>query len=246
MYADTLTRDGAVKLARAWLDDNVQQSPSYRGRNQFRWLMEQMGALCVAESLKNNEDEDHLYERLSKAHEILMSVWYATAPEIATRWWRDGEKPDDNQQKIIDKAKATIWKRRDPQRSFAEGFEFDNSTAFDQDDFDGTVAMYLKEPWLRHPVLDWIMLDMMVSRELSAFGEQLKQRWLPGPRGNFGLIHARYFDTKGNLEKMTLPDWKRIGAKFLFWIALPVGAIYYAFHFGYEGVGLPLPVSTPP
>ena len=71
MYSDSLTRDGAVKLARAWLDDNVQQSPSYRGRNQFRWLMEQMGAIWVAESLKNNEDEDHLSERLAKAHEIL-------------------------------------------------------------------------------------------------------------------------------------------------------------------------------
>jgi hypothetical protein len=82
------------------------------------------------------------------------------------------------------------------------------------------------------------MLDMMVSRELSAFGEELKQRWLAGPRGNFSLIHARYFDTKGNLEKMRLPDWNRIGVKFLGWIALPVGAIYYAFHFGYEGVGL--------
>jgi hypothetical protein len=199
--------------------------------------MEQMGALCITESLKNNEDEDRLDERLSKAYEILNDLWYATAPEIA-RWWRDDEKPDANQQKIIDKARATIWKRRDPQQSFAEGFESDNYTAFDQDDFHGIVAAYLKESWLRHPVLDWIMLDMMVSRELSAFGEELKQTWLPGPRGNFGRIHARYFDMKGNLQKMNLPDWKRIGLKFLFWIVLPVCAIYYTFHFGYEGAGL--------
>jgi hypothetical protein len=81
-------------------------------------------------------------------------------------------------------------------------------------------------------------LDMMISRELSAFGEVLKQRWLPGPRNTYGLVHARYFDTKGNLEKMRKPDRKRIGAKLLLWIVLPVGAIYYAIHFGYEGVGL--------
>jgi hypothetical protein len=234
MYSDTLTRDSAVKYARAWLDD--QQPSWYRRGGQVRWLMEQLGALCAAESLRNNEDEDHLSDRLSKAHEILMSVWYAAAPEIAT--YRQPEKPDANQQKIIDKAKATIWKRRDPKRSFAEGFQSDNHTAFDQDDFHGTVADYLKEQWLRHPVLDWIMLDMMVSRELSAFGEELKQKWLPGPRGKFGLVHARYFDTKGDLQKMTMPDWKRIGAKFLLLIALPVGAIYSAFYFGYQSVGV--------
>jgi hypothetical protein len=91
----------------------------------------------------------------------------------------------DNAAKIA-RTKATIWKRRNPQRSFSEGFESENHTAFDQEDFHGTVAVYLKEPWLRHPVLDWIMLDMMISRELSAFGEVLKQRWLPGPRNTYG------------------------------------------------------------
>jgi hypothetical protein len=238
VYSDTLTRDNSVKIAREWIEANIEQPSSNRGRNQVRWLMEQMGALCIAECLKNNENEDRLYERLSKAHEILMSVWYATAPEIATRWWRDGKKPDENQQKAIDRAKATVWKRRDPQRSFVEGFESENYTAFDPDDFHGTIAQYLKEPWLRHPVIDWIMLDMMVSRELSAFGEELKQKFLPGPRANFGSIYTRYFEAKGNLEKLKKPDWNRIGAKFLLVIAVPIGAIYTAFHFGYQSVGL--------
>ena len=42
---------------------------------------------------------------------------------------------------------------------------------FDQQDFYATVAAYLHYPELRHSVLDWIMVDMMVSRELSAFGD---------------------------------------------------------------------------
>jgi hypothetical protein len=236
VYSDPLTRDNAVKIAREWCDANVRQQATYRGPNQFRWMMEQMGALCVAESLRNNEDEDGLSDRLSKAYNILRDVWWASAPEIAT--YRRPEKPDENQQKIIGKAEATIWKRRDPKRSFAEGFESADYTAFDQDSFHETVAAYLKEQWLRHPVLDWIMLDMMISRELSAFGEELKQRWLPGRRGIFGLVNERYFDTKGDLQKMSMPEWKRFGAKFLLSIALPVGAIYYAFHFGYQSVGV--------
>ena len=237
MDSDTLTRWDAVKLTREWLNARYEEPSSYRGRNQVRWLMEQMGALCIAESLKNKEDEDQLCERLSKAHEILACVWYAAAPEIATRWWPDDKKPDEEQQKVIDKAKATLWNRHDPQQSFAAGFESEHYTAFNQDEFANIVAAYLKEPWLRHPVLDWIMLDMMVSRELSAFGEELKKQWLPGPRSFFGL-HARYFDSKGNLEKMSMPAWKGIGTKLLIEIALPIAAIYAAFHFGFESVGI--------
>jgi hypothetical protein len=49
VYSDTLTRDSAVKYAKAWFDDTIPQ-PTTRVRwNQFRWLMEQMGALCVTE-----------------------------------------------------------------------------------------------------------------------------------------------------------------------------------------------------
>jgi hypothetical protein len=235
VYSDPLTRDSAVKIARAWCDANVQQPASYRGRNQLRWLMEQMAVLCVAESVKNNEDEDQLNERLSKAHEILMNVWYATAPEIATHWWQDGEKPDENQQKVIDKAKTTVWKRRDPKRSFVEGFESENHTAFDQRDFHGTIAGYLKEQWLRHPVLDWIMLDMMVSRELSAFGEELKQI-LPYAKNLFGEKLGRYFAMKGDLRKMRRLDLRNVVNKF-FRIVLPVAVIYGVFYFGDESVG---------
>jgi hypothetical protein len=50
----------------------------------------------MSNMIQSSTDEDRLSERLTKAHEILMSVWYAAAPEIATRWWQEGEKPDEN------------------------------------------------------------------------------------------------------------------------------------------------------
>jgi hypothetical protein len=196
--------------------------------------MEQLGALCVAESLKNKEDEGHLSDRLSKVHEILMGVWYASAPEIATHWWRDGEKPNEEQQKAIDQAKATIWKRRDPKRSFVEGFESENHTAFDQTDFHVTIAQYLKEQWMRHPVLDWIMVDMMVSRELSALGEELKQIF-PYAKNLFGEKLGRYYAMKGDLRKMRGLDLRNAVNKF-FRIVLPAAVIYGAFYFGHENI----------
>ena len=228
MYADVLTKERALKIARSWCTDRAKQPDSYRGWNQYRWLMEEMAVLCAAESLKNSEDEDQLYERLGKLENILWNVRYAGAPEIANRFWSEGEKPTENEQKIINKAKATIWRRRDPKRSFQEGFESEHYTAFDQNEFHSTVANYLKEPWLRHPVLDWILVDMMVSRELSTFGEHLKHQ---------SLYDARYFETKGNLLKIRTVHWKAVGTKLLRWFALPIGAIYIAYQLGYEVAG---------
>ena len=162
-------------------------------------------------------------------------MWYAGAPEIATRWWKDDEKPSDAEQKIIDQAKATVWRRRDPKQSFQEGFKSKHYTAFDQQDFNSTVADYLEKPWLQHPFLDWVMVDMMVSRELSAFGEELKINFMPGPRGLFGA-HARYFTSGGNLVKMKMPNWESLWKKALL-ILFPIGLIYSAFHSDYNGLG---------
>src|SRR6516165_3666118 len=100
--------------------------------------MEEMAVLCAAESLKNSEDEDQLYERLGKLENILWNVRYAGAPEIANRLRGEDEKPTESEQKIINKAKATVWRRRDPKRSFYEGFESEHYTAFDQDLFHST------------------------------------------------------------------------------------------------------------
>jgi hypothetical protein len=239
MYSDTLTKDNAIKVAKAWVES--QAPAGYQGWNQFRWLMDQLAERCLAESLKTGEDADQLDERLSKAHDILWSVWDAGAPKIATRWWKENEKPSEAEQKIIDKARVTVWKRHDPKRSFAEGFESEHYTAFDQNDFHATVADYLQKPWLRHSLLDWIMVDMMVSRELSAFGEELKKSFMPGPRDDlFFGVHARYYKTNGNLLKMKIPDWESLVRKAFWAIGVPVGAIYGAFHFGYDGLGASL------
>jgi hypothetical protein len=237
MNPDALERVDAAKVTREWFNNRFNTQ-----WNQFRWLMEQLAASCIAECLKNGEDEFQLCKRLDIAYDIIWTVWRAGAPEIATRWWKEGEKPSQAEQKIIDKAKATVWKRHDPKRSFAEGYESEHHTGFDQQDFYATVAAYLQHPELRHSVLDWIMVDMMVSRELSAFGEALKERFLPGPRdwAHFGIVHARYYKTKGNYLKMKTPDWAGLATKVVWTIAAPIAAIYSAFHFGYEGLGASL------
>jgi hypothetical protein len=233
--SDTLTKERALKIANSWCDSNVTQPKSSRGWDQFRWLMEEMAALCVAESVKLSEDEDQLYERLSKAHDILRDVQIAGAPEIANIRWKDRDELTDDQRKLLIKADATVWKRRDPKRSFSEGFESEHHTAFNPADFHQTVADYLKDPWLRHPVLDWIMMDLMISRELAAFGEELKQN-LPYARNLFSGRWSRYYACKGDLRRMRKLDWRNLINKILL-IALPLSVIYSALYIEHEKIG---------
>ena len=77
------------------------------------------------------------------------------------------------EQEMIDKAQHIVWIRRDPKRPFTEGTRSEHHTNFDKDSFHSTIADYLSRPYLRHPVLDWIFMEMTISQELSAFGESL-------------------------------------------------------------------------
>jgi hypothetical protein len=124
---------------------------------------------------------------------------------------------------------VTVWRRRDPKRSFEEGFESEHNTGFTKEFFE-TATDYLKGPWLRHPVLDWIMLDMMISRELCGFGEVIKESYTRNLFSN----RSRYFDCNGDLRKMR-KSWRNLIYKFFF-ILLPLGVIYSAFYIGNEKV----------
>ena len=73
-----------------------------------------------------------------------------------------------------------VWQRRDPMRAYREGYESPFQTSFHPEDFAHAVADYLDRPWLRHPFLDWAIVDAAVSRELCSFGEELKKQWLTG------------------------------------------------------------------
>ena len=246
----SLTERQAQSLACEWIDNRIEKPPDRYSYSQTRSLMDDLAKNCIAESLRNRESDDDLCERLAVAWDIVHSAWYAAAPEYATklRWdeddklrWDEDDQPDEDEARKIDNAQHVIWRRRDPKRSFEEGFESDQHTTFDVEDLHGTIARYLERPWLRHPSLDWIFVDMLVSQELCAFGEAIKQQWVPGKRDWLLNVHHRYYKAKGELEKMIKINWREIGetiwVKFVWAIAIPVGAIWAAFYFDYERTG---------
>jgi hypothetical protein len=109
----------------------------------------------------------------------------------------------------------------------------------------GGVALlmgYLERAWARHATIDWIFLDMLLTREACLFGEEVKMRMLPGPKTVLGF-HPFYFKYSGNLQKMQ-SDWtgyaERLLQKASWIIGVPIGAIYAAFHFDYVATGIML------
>src|SRR6266446_4513956 len=99
---------------------------------------------------------------------------------------------------------ASVWKRRDPLRSMSEGYESDHYFNGTRAQLHEELAKYLNLRWLRHPAVDWIFLDMMVTRELCPLAEEIKQSYFPGRKDSMG-VHQKYWTAKGNISAMAEP-----------------------------------------
>jgi len=199
--ADTLSEGEAQSLAREWIDNCIPKSKGPFGSSQIRSLMDDLARNCIAESLRNRENKDGLYERLYEAWDIIYSTWRAAAPEYATKQRRNkDDQPDEEEARKIEEAQHLVWKRRDPYLFFSSG-RSEYLTEFNVESLHHTIAEYLGRPWLRHPFLDWILIDMLISRELCANGEAIKESLAPRKRERLLDDHHRYFMSKRNPTK---------------------------------------------
>lgn len=241
-HTEPLTESSAKAIAREWIDNRIEEPRKQNSWSQMRWLMNQLAERCIAESLRLDEDEDGLCQRLDDAHDILFTAWYSSAPEYATSWrFSEEDQPDAEEQEKIERAQHLLWTRHDPARSLQEGTRSIDFTVIDVDSLNSAIADYLDRPYLRHPFLDWTFVDMTVSRELSTYGEALKQKLVPGRQDPFLEIHHRYWSARGNLAEMTKIDWNETFELWSVWfwcgLGFPIGGIWAAFYFGYVTTG---------
>jgi hypothetical protein len=238
MAMEALTTTSAKTIARQWIVARSNMSTDYR--SQTRWMFDQLAELCIAEALSRGDDEDDLSQRISDSHDILYGAWWAAAPAVVTKWWRDNETPTEEEQKQIDAAKAALWRRHDPEVSFREGFESKDHIAFDKASLHATIAAYLARPWLRHPTMDWIFLDMTITGELCAYGESIKQGWVNNSETGFDM-DMKYHRAKGNLKAINTvrgkQKFERLNMMFWFGVVLPIAVISAAFHFAFGETG---------
>ncbi len=197
-----ITERGAALLVAQWLPDTL----ILRRGGQFEALLTDLAKLCVAETLRMAEGQYELGSRLSAAYDVLYALQNFGFPNALEKHrWEDAKKIPDPVRKQLESAMASVWKRRDPMRSMKEGFESDQYFAGTPGELHADLSAYMESRWLRHPSVDWIFLDMMVTRELSAFGEELKKQCFPGKKDSMGT-HDKYWTARGNVSKMAEPS----------------------------------------
>jgi hypothetical protein len=153
-FAD-VTHDALSKRSRWHMTtgaDYLDNPISLGTQSQGLWLLEQFADLCVAETVRLQEDSQALGQRLVDAYNLLNAT--------AAPW--DGKL----------KNLRLVWLRQDPRRLFAKDGE--EQLTINKDELHGAIATYLARPYLRHPTFDWILLDMTITGELLAFGSYVK------------------------------------------------------------------------
>jgi hypothetical protein len=136
--------------------DYLNSPISLGTQSEGLWLLEQFADLCVAETVRLQENSQALGQRLNDAYNLLN----ATAAS--------GNGKSKNLRRV--------WLRQDPRRLFAKDGE--ERLTINKDELHGAVATYLARPYLRHPTFDWILLDMTITGELLALGDYVKHGWL--------------------------------------------------------------------
>lgn len=236
----TMTKDEALAASKAWVKDRVEPGRGSHS-SQKNWLLGQLAARCVAESLRQGEAEWDLERRLQKAFDLVESIQLngrgKVLGEMIYKKSLDAMTPEER--RAYEEAKHRVWRRHDPKRAFREGLKSDHMPGIDKQHLLADVADYFEQPWLRHPLLDYILLDQLITRELAAFGEEIKEHMMPFPRDTIGL-NRRYLDHDGNLDAMKKIRWKEVGERLVMWLAwallIPGAAVMLAAFLGADGV----------
>lgn len=172
-----MTKEYADRLVRQFIEERLSSVDRW---SQLRRMFDKLSELCVSEALARGDDDKALWRRLLTTLDLL--------EQIPFRWARSAIRNDrpDNTQNLV-------WRRHDPERSLQEGYQ--SKHHFDGDCTD-TLRSYLENPSLRSPDLDAIFLDMLVTKELCAFGEEMKKTvWCPSNGSVLAKITGRRMAT---------------------------------------------------
>ncbi|WP_262265518.1 hypothetical protein [Microvirga yunnanensis] len=244
MITEALTKDDALAFAKLWVDNSLEPTKDRWAFSQANWLLEQLAAKCIAETLREGGDQPALQERLAYAYDLLRSVRLnAQRRSVENLTYKNWEDLDETEQRIVENARHEIWRRHDPKIAYKEGLQSEHMPGIDKEVIRSRCAEYLDKPWLRHPVLDWIFADILVSTEIALFGEHIKQNVLPFPRDGLGM-NSGYIRHQGNLEKMREANKTAMRdtafLNFLFTWIVPPALIAAAFYFDWTITGFVL------
>jgi hypothetical protein len=230
--APPVSREHALSRAKYWISKNYDASETWQ-RNESKELTIELAMLAVYAALNNGDASSELDEKLKFCLHLVSRLTFAGQSVQISDIINKSEALRNEAEKITAKLyHNAVWRRYNVSNSFQEG-------RLSHDYYDGgssgqhIAADYLSRPWARHGMIDWILLDMMITRETCLYGESVKIRGIPGVTGD-------YFKHNGNLSAMRPTPMGRASKSFVafcFEWVIPIAAIWYTFDHGYQKAG---------
>jgi hypothetical protein len=232
---DNVSQEWGPEAARwyalTWIDQNLPAPSSPLSASQLHELMYEVAILAVNENLRTNGDATQLAADLNTANKILFDLQVGTSHhgDVSGR-----TKPE------VDSDPLMVWRRRDVRDVLELGLNSRDYYFIQNGPILHAASAYLSLPWMRHPTIDWIIVDAIITGETILCGEKLKKTLYNGVSG------VIYSATKGNLEEMkrrsrdelrSARGNKIASASMVWYGVLPIAVISATFYFGYLLVG---------
>jgi hypothetical protein len=232
---DAVSHEWGPEAARwhalAWIDQNLPAPSSPLSASQLHELMYEVAILAVNENLRTNGDARQLAADLNTANKILFDLQVATSHHGDVSGKANAE---------VDSDPLMVWRRRDVRDVLQLGLNSRDYYFIQNEPILHAASAYLSLPWMRHPTIDWIIVDAIITGETILCGEKLKKTLYNGVSG------VIYSATKGNLEEMKRRSRDELRsargnnipyASIVWYGVLPIATILAAFYFRYLIVG---------
>jgi hypothetical protein len=169
---------------------------------------------AVVESLRNGDTASELEDRLIWCVRFVENLQLTGRTQgINDAFWTSETERSEKQRQLVERKRHVVWPRYDPRRAYEGDPDNDHYFAPVKRDVAHVVADYISKPWARHPAVDWVLLDMLNTGEMCAFGSYVKDSQFPG----------------GKIIQFAL----RLVVGWL----LPLGFMWWAFSAGHETTG---------
>lgn len=222
------------------LSENIFNDKRYRGNSNFVRLMKKLNQKCVNHTIAENGSASELESYYWMAREFVSEIQSLNCFEIGSYDRSDFDESYEEDSIYESYDFNIVWRRKNPNTSFQEGFECKDYFRADKEQIHSLVITYIKNRWMRHSYLDWVLMDMMITQELCAYNEELKKNKFFTAPYSFSWGSA-YFKYKGNFDKIRNYHYRELLKKFFFKMAiffiLPISLTFMFFHFDKDDYG---------
>lgn len=221
-------RNRIIQRKKEFLKEKLLPTDHSFFHSQYNNVLKQVAEKTAEFSIKSEEDEDEFKNRLWDAFEIITDITSAISFP-----GKEEEESDDtkSEEKPITKHDHAIWFHGNVQNAFYRGYESEHAKKVDKECMTEQAVKYLHRPWMENELLEWVLVDSLMYREIIGFGESIKKY---SPKG-FLNLNENYYVAKGNIEEMQKENIKdyfeNLGNKFIGFFVFPLFIAFLSYRY---------------